>query len=108
MKGNKMRSGNIKVTFSIPISINKPDDNGIIYTEEAIIKACENANNQPIIQFNNKGEEIVIGHSNNVKYSNGFIWVEGVIYHGGTNDVVDILKAGTVFDFKISSFGMCE
>ena len=34
-----MRTENIEVKITIPIPFNKPDKNGVVYTEEAISKA---------------------------------------------------------------------
>ena len=37
-----MRTENIKVTFKIPIPVDKPDLNGVIYSKEAIRNAYKN------------------------------------------------------------------
>jgi len=103
-----MRCKDINVTLSIPVPIGEHDGNGVVYTEEAIVQACKNCNGQPIIQFNEKGEEIVIGYAKNVEYLNGFIFVDAVSWHGGTCDLVDKLLDKTVTEFRISSFGLCE
>jgi hypothetical protein len=55
-----MRTNNIEIHFKLPININKPDDNGVIYTEEAIKNACEKASNKPIIAYNEKCNRINI------------------------------------------------
>jgi len=103
-----MRCENIKVKFSIPIPINKPDSNGNIYTEEAVINAYKNINNFPIIKFNDKGEEVVVGVANKVDYSNGIVNVEGIIYYGGTEEIVKINDENKITSFEISSFGISE
>ena len=43
-----MRTENIKVTFKIPIPVDKPDLNGFIYSKEAIRNAYKNIKNIPI------------------------------------------------------------
>ena len=44
-----MRVDNIKVEFKIPIKPNEPDLNGIVYSEEAIIKSLDSYKNSPVI-----------------------------------------------------------
>jgi hypothetical protein len=39
-----MRSENIEVTFKIPIPVDKPDLNGVIYSKDAIKNAYKNVN----------------------------------------------------------------
>ena len=101
-----MRCKNIKVSLEVPVT--KPDGNGIIYAEEAIAKACENANNQPIITYNEKGESIVIGITNSVVYKNGMMLVEGNIYAGGTTDNVLFDDNKRIISMEISGFGLCN
>jgi len=103
-----MRCDDIKITISMPVPIDKPNGNGRMYTEEAIRKAYENASGQPLIQFNDKGEEVPIGVVDKVEYSNGFIWVEARAWHGGTNDLVEMLNNKKITSFNIGSFGLCE
>ncbi len=103
-----MRCKNIDITYSIPVPINEPDGNGNMYTEEAIIKACEKSEGQPIIQYNSEGKEVPIGIARTVKYSNGFIWVEGTIWYGGTSESVLFDQQKQITDIKIVSFGLCE
>ena len=43
-----MRSENIEVTFKIPIPVDKPDLNGVIYSKDAIKNAYKNVKNVPI------------------------------------------------------------
>ena len=43
-----MRSESIEVTFKIPIPVDKPDLNGVIYSKEAIRNAYKNVKDIPI------------------------------------------------------------
>ena len=43
-----MRAENIEVTFKIPIPVDKPDLNGVIYSKDAIKNAYKNVKNVPI------------------------------------------------------------
>ena len=102
-----MRCNNIEVTIKIPINSNKPDGNGVIYTEEAIIKTCEKANNLPIITYNEKGEQIPIGIASDVEYKNGYVIIEGYVYAGGTMEMVK-LDENKVISMEIVGFGLCN
>ena len=102
-----MRCNNIKLTLSIPIRINEPDGNGNVYTEEAVINACKNAVNMPIVQYDSEGKEIPIGVATSVDYSNGFIWVEAKAWHGGTHDLVNQIIDKTITSMEILGFGIC-
>lgn len=103
-----MRCEKIKITYTIPVKINEPDLHGVIYTEEAVINACKNACNAPIIQFDSEGNEIVIGVATDVKYSDGYIWVEGYSWCGGTNDRFCEIDYKTVKSYVIKSIGLCK
>ena len=56
-----MRAENIKVTFKIPIPVDKPDLNGVIYSKEAIRNAYKNVKDIPIEMPNNDGQFFPIG-----------------------------------------------
>jgi len=56
-----MRSENIEVTFKIPIPVDKPDLNGVIYSKDAIKNAYKNVKNVPIEIPNDKGKFLPIG-----------------------------------------------
>lgn len=62
-----MRTENIKVTFKIPIPVDKPDLNGFIYSKEAIRNAYKNIKNIPIEIPNNDGEFLPIGVAQEVE-----------------------------------------
>lgn len=62
-----MRTENIKVTFKIPIPVDKPDLNGFIYSKEAIRNAYKNIKNIPIKIPNNDGEFLPIGVAQEVE-----------------------------------------
>ena len=103
-----MRVSGVEITLKIPVLIDKPDDNGITYTEDAIKKACENAEDLPIIQSNGKGEEIIIGKGT-ARYENQHIIVDGICRYGGTCERVeyehfgsDIVKSMTFVSFGLS------
>ena len=99
----------IKVQFSIPVPIDKPDGNGIIYTKEAIKNAVKNfKGNIPLIVFINK--EIgakVIGNINTFDFLENIntIIADGNIFFGGTNDKCE-WEDKIVNDTKINAIGI--
>ena len=100
-----MRCTTIKTSLEILVPTNNPDGNGVIYTEEAIINACKNANNLPIIIYNSKGESVVIGSTSNVRYEKGHILVDGYINAGGTTESVLFNDNKEIVSMEISGFG---
>jgi hypothetical protein len=115
-----MRTENIKVKLTIPIPIDKPDKNGVVYTERAIEKAvCALNTNLPIIYRDNRKEDvidnsIVIGHTTGSchmvhwDFENQVcnLVVDGQIYFGGTSCIVNDIQDNVVKDFRITSIGI--
>ncbi len=114
-----MRTENMNVKLSIPIPINKPDKNGVIYTEEAIEKAiCALNTNLPIMYRDNEKDivdnSIVIGnttgscHMVHWDFENQVcnLVVDGQIYFGGTYCEVNEIQDNVVKDFRITSIGI--
>jgi hypothetical protein len=98
----------IDLWFLAPIR--EKDKNGMLYTEEAIKKACEDARGVPITAYNKNGEEVVIGFTDYVEYSDqdkGFK-VCGHLWHGGTTEYVqETHDLDLVTKCKIASFTFC-
>lgn len=103
-----MRCTNIELHLKIPINIDKPDGNGVVYTEEVVKNACDKASNQPIITYNEKGEHVVIGFANTIKYENGKILVDGYTYAGGTTENVLINDNKEITSMEILNLGLCN
>lgn len=106
-----MRTENIEVTFKIPIPVDKPDLNGVIYSKEAIRNAYKNVKNIPIEMPNNDGELFPIGVAQEVELiedKNGmYITGVGLVWHGGTDESVEI-KDGKVTSFKVNGIGIAK
>jgi len=112
-----MRVENTKVKFTIPIPINKPDCNGIIYTEEAVEKAVSNLNKYlPILyKKDTETDAVVVGattgdsHIVTLDLDNQIckLTVDGVIFHSGAEIIVnDMTEDGKITDFRIASIGL--
>lgn len=106
-----MRTENIKVTFKIPIPIDKPDLNGVIYSKEAIRNAYKNVKNIPIEIPNNDGELFPIGVAQEVELiedKNGmYITGVGLVWHGGTEESVEMVN-NKVTNFHVSGIGISK
>ena len=106
-----MRTDNIKVKLTIPIPIGRPDRNGVMYTEEAVENAVNNLRkNLPI----RNGNGVVVGATTGDTHIATWdsesqvcnVTVDGVVFYGGTECVVNKLEDGLVTDFRITGFGL--
>ena len=102
-----MRTENIKVTFKIPIPIDKPDLNGVIYSKEAIRNAYKNVKDVPIEIPNNDGEFFPIGVAQEVELIGMYITGVGLVWHGGTEESVEMID-GKVTSFHVSGIGISK
>ena len=106
-----MRTENIEVTFKIPIPVDEPDLNGVIYSKEAIRNAYKNIKDIPIEIPNNDGQFFPIGVAQDIKLiedENGvYITGVGLIWHGGTDESAEI-KDGKVTSFKVNCIGIAK
>lgn len=104
-----MRTENIKVTFKIPIPIDKPDLNGVIYSREAIKNAYKNVKDIPIEIPCSNGQFLPIGVAQEVELIEDkdgiYITGVGLVCYGGTKESVDI-KDGKVTSFEVEGIGL--
>ena len=91
-----MRQEGIEVTFKIPVEFEKPDDNGVIYTREAVEKALCTYASRPILVIDDSGNQSIIGVTSNKnaklllednKYK---IVIDGIIKYGGSSENCEI------------------
>lgn len=106
-----MRTENIEVTFKIPIPVDKPDLNGVIYSKEAIRNAYKNVKDAPIEIPNNDGKLFPVGVVQEIELiedKNGmYITGVGLVWHGGTEESVEI-EDGKVTSFKVNGIGIAK
>ena len=106
-----MRTENIKVTFKIPIPVDKPDLNGVIYSKEAIRNAYKNVKDVPIEMPNNDGEFFPIGVVQEVELiedeNDMYVTGVGLVWHGGTEESVEI-EDGKVTSFHVRGVGISK
>ena len=112
-----MRTDNIKVTITIPIPYDQPDNNGNIYTKEAVEKAVNNLHKYLPLIYKSKSEEKVIGTITGD--SNIATWdfenqvcnltLDGEIFFGGTNsECIFDREKGKIVNFEIVGIGFSE
>lgn len=114
-----MRSENLKIKYSITFPFGRPDKNGVVYSKAAIEKAVASFDgNIPIIYNDNdkNNNEVVVGYT--VGEPCSILWddeyqvceivVNGVVYYGGTECVVNKIEDGVVTDFDIVSVGLSK
>ena len=112
-----MRVNDTKVKFTIPIPIDKPDKNGVVYTKEAVENAVNNLRtNLPIVYGDGEADKKVIG----VTTGNSHIvtWdsenqvckmtVDGVVFYSGAEIIVNEIENGKITDFDIISIGLSK
>ena len=114
-----MREENIKVKVTIPIPFGRPDKNGVMYTKEAVSNAVNNLNkNLPIIYRDNDKEidGVVVGsttgssHIATWDFENQVcnVTVDGIVFFGGTECIVNEINDGVITDFRITSIGLSQ
>jgi hypothetical protein len=110
-----MRVENTKVKFTIPIPVDKPDCNGVIYTEEAVENALNNLQtNLPIVYKDNECDAKVIGATTGSSHIVTFdsdnqvckLTVDGIVFYSGADIIVNEIEDGKITDFRIASIGL--
>lgn len=98
--------------IKMPLPVNKPDLNGIVYSRQALPKAFANASNLPIELIQNDGVSIPVGIVTNAEYiedENGdYAYVTGVLWHGGTQESVIFDDKHIVVDMNITGVGLTK
>ena len=88
-----MRVENAEITIKMPLPIDKPDRNGIVFSKEAIEEGLKTAKNAPLQVIQNNDETVVIGTVCDIDYikdSNGdYAMVRANLRYGGTCEEVD-------------------
>lgn len=105
-----MRTKNIKVTIDMPIPIGKPDLNGYVYTEEAVLAATKNLSGLPL-----RWNDEIIGYVDAAYISSigdreANLRIFAVVPFGGTwcNHVKLSEDGETVTGYNIQGVGFTE
>lgn len=110
-----MRVENTKVKITIPIPIDKPDANGVVYTAEAVEKAVNNFGKYlPILYKDNECDAKVIGATTGnapiVSWDSENqvckLTIDGMTFYSGAEIIVNEIEDGKISDFRIASIGL--
>ncbi len=113
-----MRTKNIEITMKLPFQVEKPDQNGVVYSQEAILDAIKKSKlgtgSIPLDVENAMGIA-TIGKIDKLTYEIGndesYLVAHGMIFHGGTSedatsndgsqiDIMKILSLGITLDWE--------
>lgn len=113
-----MRTEGLKTFITIPIPYDRPDKNGTVHTKESVQHMIESFNsNKPIVfRANEDDTERCIGFVSGRDYSVDWddesqtCWfnIDGRIFYGGADIVVNEMKDGQITSFEIRSIGLSE
>lgn len=110
-ENNIMRTENIEVTFKIPIPVDKPDFNGVIYSKEAIRNAYKNVKDIPIEIPCSDYQFLPIGVAQEVELIEDekgiYITGVGLVWHGGTEESVEMVN-DKVTSFHVRGVGIAK
>lgn len=106
-----MRTDNIKVKLTIPIPVEKPDKNGVMYTEKAVENAVNDLmknlpirNDDGVVIGTTTGDTHIATWNSEKQVCN--VTVDGVVFYGGTSCIINEIEDGVVTDFRITGFGL--
>lgn len=104
-----MRCKNIEMTMMIPFPVNEPDENGVIYTKDAVVSAFKDVAGKPIITYEND-QSVCIGVVTSEAKINEtseviFAEVSGRIYFGGTEESVELDEDCRVKSMELKGIG---
>lgn len=107
-----MRTDNINITIKMPLPVNNPDRNGVMYSKEAFKKAFKDANGRPLEVLLNNGNRTPIGVIQDITYVEDefgdYALVNGRIMHGGTCEYIQDLEkvSGVITSMTLVSVGI--
>lgn len=107
-----MRTDNINITMKMPLPVNNPDRNGVMYSKEALQKAFKDANGKPLEVLLNNGSRAVIGAIQDIAYVEDefgdYALVDARIMYGGTCEYIEDLEkvSGTITSMTLASVGI--
>lgn len=107
-----MRTDNINITMKMPLPVNNPDRNGVIYSKEAFQKAFEDVNGKPLEVLLNNDTRAVIGVIQDITYVEDefgdYALVNGRIMYGGTCEYIEDLEkvSGVITSMTLASVGI--
>ena len=114
-----MRINSLGIQLTMDLPFDRPDKNGVVYSRAAIEKAFKSFGGLPPILYrgNEPGDRArIIGHTDKEPHS--VIWndesqtctvtINGTIYYGGTECIINKSKDDAITDFELVSIGLSE
>lgn len=107
-----MRTDNINITMKMPLPVNNPDRNGVMYSKEAFKKAFEDVNGKPLEVLLNNGNRTPIGVIQDITYVEDefgdYALVNGIIMYDGTCEYVQNLEkvSSVITSMTLASVGI--
>lgn len=107
-----MRTDNINITMRMPLPVNNPDRNGVMYSKEAFKKAFKDVNGRPLEVLLNDGNRTHIGVIQDITYVEDefgdYALVNGRIMYGGTCEYIQDLEkvSGVITSMTLASVGI--
>lgn len=106
-----MRTENINLTMKMPLPVNRPNVDGVIYTKQVLTKAFKDAGDKPFVKINDDGSRTVIGVVHSIEYveddKGDYGLVSATVFHGGTCEEMDF-RDGFVTNMRLSSIGISK
>lgn len=106
-----MRTTNIKIKLTIPIPYDKPDDNGCIYTKEAVENAVNNLHTKLPIFCGDTLIGVITNDSHittwDIENQICNLTVDGITYYGGTECFPEFTD-NKVTSMQIVGFGISK
>lgn len=108
-----MRTKNIEITMKLPFQVKKPDQNGVVYSQEAIldaIKKSRTGTGSIPLEVENAMGMAAIGKIDKLTYEIGndesYLVAHGMIFHGGTSEDATSNDGSQIDIMKILSLGI--
>ena len=107
-----MRIENMTLTIKMPLPINKPDRDGLVYTKKACIEGFRNAKNKPFIIMQKDGTQVPSGVIQNITYvenkDDDYLLIDVNIFDGGACEyILDVDRDNfTVTSMEVASVGI--
>ena len=110
-----METENVEVRFTIPIPIDRPNRNGVVYTKEAIEKIIDSFNDNRPITYGS-GNDLDCKVVGVAKLPPNVIWddehqickmiIDGIVFNSGIEYVINEIDDGKIKDFRITGVGL--
>lgn len=107
---------NTKIKMTIPITFDKPNKNGTVFTEDAVSKAISTLKlHLPIVDRRTRRlDNMVIGFTTGMPYQLAwdyenqvcYMTIDGELFNCGADIIVNDVEGNKVKDFDIVSIGL--